>query len=59
MCEGDDVVVAGLRGERSGGVWRRRSGVDSDCVCGVTGREESAFEDVVVGRACNLDTVQY
>jgi hypothetical protein len=58
VCEGDDVVVAGLRGERSGGIGRRRSGIDRNCVCSVACCEESAFKDIVVGRACDLDTVQ-
>jgi hypothetical protein len=58
VCEGDDVIVAGLRGERGGRVRRRRRGVDRNCVCGVACCKEGALNDIVVGRACDLDTVQ-
>lgn len=52
------MVVAGLRGERGGGVRRCRSGVDRNCVCGVACCKEGALKDIVVERACDLDTVQ-
>lgn len=56
--EGNDVVVARLRGERGGRVRGCRSGVNCNCVCGVACCEKSTLEDIVIGRACDLDTVQ-
>jgi hypothetical protein len=58
MCKGNDVVVSRLAAEGCRGVWWGWCGVDSNCVGEVTGREEGAFEDVVVRSACYLDPAQ-
>jgi hypothetical protein len=53
--KGDDVVVAGLAGERCGRVWRGGRRVDGDGVHDVACSEESTLEHAVVGSACDFD----
>ena len=55
VCEWDDVVVAGLAGQRRGWVRGRGGRVDGDGIGRVAGGEEGAFEDGVGGRAGDLD----
>lgn len=57
MCERDDMIIAGLARKRRGRIgWCRRS-VYGYGIGEVAGCEEGAFEAVVVGSACNFDTL--